>query len=375
MSKREKKSGCLVFFLIILIIILIGFISIFVLYTKDPIKLQENLENIVANLENYANELSGLSVNKEDNLKMPEKEELTEAQNYYYYEQLDEPAKKIYVTIENNIENLKNGVENIPLPASLNEVAKSNASGKELIAMYFQNAWDAFISDKSEYFYLDSSKVCLVTKIITKGQNVNYEFAIGKGDNKTYFVDEFETKEDVESAIKEVENVKNEILKNATGSNYDKILYVHNWIVENTEYDKSRYENTANLYSCIVDNKAICEGYARTFKYLLDELNIPCILIIGSATDENGKTEKHAWNYVYLQNNWYAVDTTWDDPVILGSGKLPEKMKYKYFLKGEESIAKDHHIIGQVTKDGYKFTYPDLASEDFATHGDGSFGS
>ena len=43
MSKREKKSGCLVFFLIILIIILIGFISIFLLYMKDPIKLLENL--------------------------------------------------------------------------------------------------------------------------------------------------------------------------------------------------------------------------------------------------------------------------------------------------------------------------------------------
>lgn len=362
MSKKKSGCGC---FLGIILILLIGLIISFcILFAMDPVKLEKNLKNGVAQLENFITAQLNIQEEKEENLIMPDEEELTEAQNYFYYQQLSDPAKKIYVTIENNIENFKNGVDNIPLPASLNEVAKSEENGKELVAKEFQNAWDAFITDKSEYFYLDSSKVCLVTKIITKGSNVNYEFFIGKGENATYFTDEFATKEEVELVIKELEEAKNEILENATGSNYDKMLYVHDWIIENTEYDVLDNPNTSNVYGCLVNKKAICEGYARAFKYLLDELEIPCILVSGTAVDENGNSERHAWNYVFIKNNWYAVDTTWDDPIIIGNGKITENIKYKYFLKGENTMSKDHTIIGQVTKDGFTFEYPDLSEND-----------
>lgn len=364
MNNNKKKSGCGCFFAIIIIFLIAIVISVCVLYMMDPTKLQSNLNEIAVKLQEYAYEMNGMTVPTEENLQLPEEEELTEAQNYFYYQQLSEPAKKIYVTIENNIENLKNGVDNIPLPSSLNEVAKSNENGKELVATEFQNAWDAFITDRSEYFYLDSSKVCLVSKITTKGSNTNYEFFIGKGENTNYFTSEYNTKEEVEQAVKEVENAKNEILKNATGSNYDKILYIHDWIIENTDYDTSNGPNTSNIYGCLVNNDAICEGYARAFKYLLDELNIPCILISGIAVDENGNSERHAWNYVYIQNNWYAVDTTWDDPIIIGNGEVTESIKYKYFLKGKNTMDNDHTTIGQVTKDGFEFSYPELGSED-----------
>lgn len=364
MNNNKKISGCGCFFALIIIFLLIIVISITVLYTIDPVKLESDLIQATEKIQKYIIEMNGLPVENEDNLQMPEKEELTEAQKYFYYQQLSEPAKKIYVTIENNIENLKNGEDNIPLPTSLNEVAKSNEKGKELVATEFQNAWDAFITDRSEFFYLDSSKVCLVTKITTKGSNTNYEFYIGKGENTNYFIDEFNTKEEVEQAVQKIENAKNDILKNATGSNYDKILYIHDFIIENTEYDTLSAPNTSNIYGCLVNNDAICEGYARTFKYLLDELNIPCILVSGTAIDENGNSERHAWNYVYIKNNWYAVDTTWDDPIIIGNGKITDSIKYKYFLKGKNTIDNDHTTIGQVTKDGFQFIYPELASED-----------
>ena len=362
--KDKKKSGCGCFFGIFLIIIIALVITMCVLYAMDPVKLQNNLNELVANLQNYVYEINGSSVPSDENLQLPEKEELTEAQNYFYYQQLSETAKKIYVTIENNIDNLKNGVDNIPLPSSLNNVAKSTENGKELIAKEFQNAWDAFITDKSEYFYLDSSKVCLVSKITTKGSNTNYEFFIGKGENSTYFIDEYKTREEVEVAIQEIENAKEEILNNATGSNYDKILYVHNWIINNNEYNTTQNSNISDIYGSLVNKSAICEGYARAYKYLLDELNIPCILVSGTAIDENGNSERHAWNYVFINNNWYAVDTTWDDPIIIGNGIITENIKYKYFLKGKETMEIDHITNGQVTKDGFKFSYPELAEED-----------
>ena len=362
MSKNKRGCGC---FSVIIILLMIVIVSFFALYAIDPVNLEKNLNVGVEELRKFIVEFSGIEEQTEENLVMPEEEKLTEAQNYYYYQQLSETAQKIYVTIENNIENLKNGSENIPLPSSLNSVAKSSENGKELIAQEFQNAWDAFITDKSEYFYLDSSKVCLVTKITTKGSNSNYEFFIGKGENANYFIDTFNSKEEVEKALAEIEKVKNEILENCNGNNYNKIKYVHDYIVENTEYDTNESDNVSNIYGCLVNNTAICEGYARTFKYLLDELNIPCVMVSGTAVDENGKEERHAWNYVYLQNNWYAVDTTWDDPIIIGNGLITDKIKYRYFLKGSNTMNEDHTTLGQVTKDGFIFKYPELNKEDF----------
>lgn len=360
MSRKKKQSGLGCLFGIIVILAIA--ITLIVLYSMNPSKLQESFNNISSKVEEYVNQITGKSNKVLDDIEFPDEEKLTEAQKYYYYQQLDETGKKIYLSIEKNIDSLKDGKDNIQLPASLNEDAKGK--GKEYISEQFQNAWDAFITDRSEYFYLDSGKVCLVTKMTTKGSNTNYEFFIGKGDNENYFIDAFSSKENVEYAIKKVNLVKKEVLKDATGNNYEKMKYVHDWLVDNVQYDTANSKNTSDIYGCLVNKKVVCEGYARAFKYLMDELNIPCILISGKAVDENGKVERHAWNYVYIKNNWYAIDVTWDDPIIIGKGKVDSGIKYKYFLKGSDSIGKNHTPIGEITKNGMKFKYPELSKED-----------
>ena len=366
MKKKEKNS--FLRFLEITIILLIAIIITFVvLYSMNPDRLRKSIVNISEQVQVFADNIYVRFAGKkvvEDNLEFPEEETLAEAQHYYYYQQLSETGKKIYVSIEKNIEALKNGDDNIPLPPSLNEDAKSNTDGKEYIAKEFQNAWDAFITDKSEYFYIDSSKVCLVTKMTSKGSNTDYEFFIGKGNNANYFIDTFTNKEQVERAVAEIKSVKDDILKDASGNNYDKMKYVHDWIVDNVKYDAAINNNTSNIYGCLVNKAVICEGYARTFKYLMDELDIPCVLVSGIAVDDDGKSERHAWNYVYIKNNWYAIDTTWDDPIIIGNGKVDKDIKYKYFLRGSDTMDKDHTTIGQITKNGMEFEYPKLYKDD-----------
>ena len=345
---------------ILIFLILVGG-YVLIKYNQSPQGFADEINNWYNKAVSMSNEYYGTKT-IQDNIELPEKELLTEAQKYYYYQQLNEPAKKIYVTIENNVDKMLNGEESIDLPPSLNELAKKE--GKETVAKEFQNAWDAFITDKSEYFYLDSSKVCLVTKITTRGNSTEYQFAIGKGDNKTYLIDEFKSKEDVERAIKQINIEAEDIIKNASGNNYNKMRYIHDKIVDNTKYETEKTAHTANIYGCIVNKRAICEGYARTFKYYMDKLDIPCILVSGEAVDEKGNSERHAWNYVYINNNWYAIDTTWDDPIIIGNGIITDKMKYKYFLKGSDTMKKDHTTSGQITENGKIFEYPELAKED-----------
>ena len=115
-----------------------------------------------------------------------------------------------------------------------------------------------------------------------------------------------------------VEILESEITADMT--EYEKERAIHNYIIKNTDYDVycliystwfSEYADQP--YGCLIDNRAICLGYASTFKLFMDMLDIECIIVCGSA---NMDYENHAWNLVRLEdNNWYAVDVTWDDPV------------------------------------------------------------
>ena len=141
---------------------------------------------------------------------------------------------------------------------------------------------------------------------------------------------------------------------------------IHDYLIENIEYEENSTDNNVyNIYGALINKKCVCEGYAKAFKYLLDNLNINNTLVIGKATNSDGNTENHAWNYVQINNEWYAVDCTWDDPIIIGGGKLSKSSKYKYFLKGEEEFNQSHFPEGQFTDDGKIFEYPKLSKKNY----------
>lgn len=50
--------------------------------------------------------------------------------------------------------------------------------------------------------------------------------------------------------------------------------------------------------------RGICAVYANSFAYLCDAAGIPCIIV----TSEN-----HAWNEVYVDDQWLTVDVTFND--------------------------------------------------------------
>ena len=81
---------------------------------------------------------------------------------------------------------------------------------------------------------------------------------------------------------------------------------------------------------------------------------------IDTSINSEGKNENHAWNYVMIDNKWYGVDTTWDDPVVIGGGSQTYESRYKYFLKTSEVFDKDHIPNGQFTEGGKVFEYPQI---------------
>ena len=113
----------------------------------------------------------------------------------------------------------------------------------------------------------------------------------------------------------------------------DKIKTIHDYIINNTSYDVERndhgtseYEsNTA--YGALIEHQAICSGYADAMAIFLSKFNIENYKI-ASAT--------HVWNAVKINNTWYHLDLTWDDPV----SDQGEILDHKYFLVTTEELKK-----------------------------------
>ena len=338
----------------------------------DPVQWEEN-KNQVANqdktLENNI-EVPGIVENPLDKLtQTPDTNTNVDYSNVnvnkYFYNQLEEYSKTIYKAFETNKEEMKSGTKQIELGDSFSSLL-SQANGQELLGKYYQSAIEAYTYDNPEVFYLSPNKMFLNIETTTRGNAVSYRVYINSGNEANYLTDEFTSKEQVESAIAQIEQVKNQILQNATGDTYQDIKMVHDYLVDSISYDSSLSKPYIyNIYGALVEKLCVCEGYARSMKYLLDSLDIPCTIVIGKGTNSEGKTENHAWNYVEIEGKWYAIDATWDDAVIIGNGTLSQSSKYRYFLKGSNEMAKDHTPSNTFTDGGKEFTYPSLSLENY----------
>ena len=66
-----------------------------------------------------------------------------------------------------------------------------------------------------------------------------------------------------------------------------------------------------------------------------------------------------------LNDKWYAIDVTWDDPIIKGGGVLSDKLRYQYFLKGADNFLKNHNENGYLSQNSMKFEFPKLDNKDY----------
>ena len=284
----------------------------------------------------------------------------------YFYDQLEEPSKIIYRALEANKENMKSGTYQINLGNTFTDIL-SSTNGESLLGDYYQSAVETFIYDNPDVFYLDVNKMYLNIETTTKRNDVSYNVFINSGNQANYLDEAYNSEAQINQAIAQLESVRNQIIAQAQGSAYNQIKYVHDYIVDNTSYDSTiSNPDIYNIYGTLIRKSSVCEGYAKSFKYLMDALDIPCVIVIGEATNSSGESESHAWNYVMLNNIWYAIDTTWDDPVVIGGGRPSSSAKTRYFLRGANTFNADHFPNGQFTQSGKTYEYPVLSQIDYS---------
>ena len=373
----KKENGFIKFLLVSIVIALAGIIMLFgyVMYNEFAGNSDidfGNLQLIYPKIENQE------SNNRINNTKTTTDTKINgstvgtqvltknEYQNKYLYSQLGENGKIIYEKLYENKENLKTGTYTIQFGNAFYDIL-SQENGSDKLQEEYQTAIEAFTYDNPDVFYIDVTKMYINIETIQKIFSTKYNVYINSAKDPTYLLDGFTSKEQIDQCESQVIAVKNQILNQIAGKNdIEKMRYIHDYLVDTIEYDQTFVEkNIYNIYGALVSKTCVCEGYAKASQYLLNEAGLENIIITGTATNSDGKTENHAWNYVNIDEKWYAIDTTWDDPIIVGGGKLTNTIRYRYFLKGSSTMNKNHFISTKFTSGGQDFEFPELSITDY----------
>lgn len=232
-------------------------------------------------------------------------EDDSQAPTAYYYSLLDDTRRGYY--------------------DQLSEAVASEEESVVLSGITYEEADPIFVSvqyDHPEYFWVEGS------------------YTYKSGDNYVEFIFNYncsgEEKEKRESVI---EQQAEEILAEAPadGTDYEKVKYVFETLVDRTEYDLEAPENQ-NIYSVFGNWTSVCAGYARATKYLLDRMGVECIYVTG-----NAENEAHAWNIVSCGEKYYCVDTTWGDPAYQeGIGVDIDTTSYEYLCCPDSMLSRTH---------------------------------
>lgn len=141
------------------------------------------------------------------------------------------------------------------------------------------------------------------------------------------------------------------------GSEYDMALWLHDWTLDQLEYDHSL--NWCSAESGLTRHQGTCESYQRIYSKLLDAAGIANGRITG-----NG----HTWNAVKIDGKWCQMDPTWDDTSDNWYGDLDQRHLYFGLTDELMAIAHSDHTANY-QKNDYAYRSTDLSNNYFMRNG------
>lgn len=154
-----------------------------------------------------------------------------------------------------------------------------------------------------------------------------------------------------------VNNAVAQCRQQTNGSEYDMALWLHDWTLDQLEYDHSL--NWCSAESGLTRHQGTCESYQRIYSKLLDTAGIANGRITG-----NG----HTWNAVKIDGKWCQMDLTWDDTSDNWYGDLDQRHLYFGLTDELMAIAHSDHTANY-QKDGYAHRSTDLSNNYFVRNG------
>lgn len=216
-------------------------------------------------------------------------------------------ARYIYNELKNNYSSYLGG-------ASIN-MRDYNIPRADGLALYY-----GVINENYDLYHMN---------LISSSQSYNQSTGLVTG-LKPFFL--FDTVQKIENAAKAVEKQIRIYLKgvDANWSDFQKIRYLHDLLATQTAYVDTKSVIDHSAYGILVNKQGVCQGYSHAYGILLNKCGI-------YSTIATSDTMKHEWNQVELDNKFYNVDVTWDDPMYDNLGFV----KHEYFLSSDTLFASE----------------------------------
>lgn len=125
-------------------------------------------------------------------------------------------------------------------------------------------------------------------------------------------------------------------LANKYERDVEKEKFVHDYLIDHVTYNESAPMHQS-AYSALVNGSSVCAGYSRAFQHIMMKMGIPAYYCVGTA---NGGP--HAWNIIKLGNDFYNVDSLWNDSI----GEKYNTRAYLYFNIPDAEFNKEHRRTG-----------------------------
>lgn len=206
----------------------------------------------------------------------------------------------------------------------------------------------ALLHDHPEFFWLTGAADYTTTLVNRAVRDITVKMKLAPGLRLG----------DVPSMAQRLERTIDSIAKQAgrLSSAYEKVKAVHDYIIDTTDYVEANYQSYTP-YGCLVNHRAVCSGYAKAFLLIMRRLGFVCGFVSGFGR-KNGAS--HAWNYIRLENQYYFVDVTWDDPLSDVAGPAYDNKTWEYFCLTTEELLKTHKLSNEYPVpvcNGTKYNY------------------
>ncbi len=250
-------------------------------------------------------------------------EKVKEAEEKFYYQQLNKEEQKVYQELLQGV--LDHGTE---IYVHSQDASRTNEILTDVL------------KDHPEIFWVDGTATATSHSGLQKYTSVKPGYLYSKEE-----MDEKQRQIDVQVA---------DCLAGIgqTASDYEKILYVYEYIVNQVDYDENAQDNQ-NICSVFLGKRSVCAGYSKAMQYLLEKQGIFCTYITGTVnTSFDGNEIPHAWNLVKCNGNYYYVDVTWGDPIFqeaegdeeenVMQEEVRDNISYDYMCCNDEELFRTH---------------------------------
>lgn len=258
----------------------------------------------------------------------------TEYEKLYYYTQLTDKQKELYIEFD----------------IAIKEMQKTIALGYEdkiNIKLDITKVMEAISKDKPEYYYLTGTYHIRNIPVIN-GKFVYVDIS--------YNVENIEEKQKMDLELeRKIDQFLYETISDDM-SDVEKEIAIHDKLVNDVEYYKYTDINSIpykmhTSYQALINKQAVCDGISKALMMLLNKAGIETIVVSGYV-----EGEAHAWNIVKLDGEYYHIDAT-SNKIEINNQKYA---MHSYFNVADENIQITHTISDEfvIPKcNGNKYNY------------------